>query len=167
MVALNKELNEFKKRFKKSLRVIYAETTSDDTLEKIKHETIHLTPFFNLSTDNVNKLDAYIGFYLRVLKYMIIISESQARILVPIGYEEKYSGFVNMIVDTIREATDLGFLIQDKFNAILEEDSQLKHDLQTKKFNKTLLIAQYIADITHENLLKSIEFLAVSTDLRD
>ena len=151
MVALNKEFNNFKKRFKMSLRVIYAETTRGDILRKIEDETIHLTPFFNLSTDNVNMLDAYIGFYLRVLEYIIIS-----------GYAERYSDFVKMIVDTIRKATDLGFLIQAKFNAILKEDSQLKHDLQTKEFDEEFLIAQYIADITQKNKIVKYEKITFS-----
>ena len=72
MVALIKEFNRFRYNFNKALKRIASEATAPGIASAIENETIHLIEYFNLTTDDVNKLDTYIGFYLKVIKYIAI-----------------------------------------------------------------------------------------------
>ena len=162
MVALTKEFKKFKQEFNRALSVIAAETTEDGIKRATKTVVVALTPFFDLNTDDDKMLDTFIGFYLRVLKYMIIVSDSRGRGLVRNGYADIYTDYVNEIADTIIEKTHFSFLIQNKIDSILEGNSQLTRDLKMKKISKTVLVSDYIADVVHEEKIFKYERITFS-----
>ena len=156
MVALNKEFKLFKIKFNDALKRISSEATAPGIAIAIENETIHLIEYFNLTTDDVNKLDTYIGFYLRVIEYIAILNENRLRILNTYGYDSFYEDFVNEIIETIRKATMLVHLVSDRFDSIINNKYPFSYRTQLLEHqdNKEYLIQQYIGDITHEEKIK-------------
>ena len=156
MVALNKEFKLFKIKFNDALKRISLVGTAPGIASAIVDETIHLIEYFNLTTDDVNKLDTYIGFYLRVIEYIAILNENRLRILNINGYDSFYGDFVNEIIETIRKATMLVHLVSDRFDSILNNKYPFSYRTQLLEYkdNKEYLIQQYIGDITHEEKIK-------------
>ena len=118
------------------LRRIYGrgitENNAQQAINAVVKQTKRIIPMIDLHTNDPNKLDDYILFYIKVMKHMMFLESNVFDEFEADNFIRYYGAYINRVIEAIRTTTMLSHLVSERFDVILGSNTLLKKKLESR-----------------------------------